>query len=292
MIYKLGRYTAEHLSLEAYHHDVEAVSKTDLDNIHQSYQHYMESKKDQKSPLSGPLPKCLVEGAALHCLTLTPGEFTKEFKVLPVLNRRTREGKALYQQILSEGRPVIPARVFERLQAMGGAILNHPAASVLLKDGIPESSYIWTDPDTGVICKCRPDYIQGMQGLVIPDIKTCQDASFDAFQRAIIDHRYHVQGAYFIDGVTAVLHDGCKRDFVLIAVEKDPPFAVAAYRLSDEALDLGRKIYKEDLQKYKSHVEHPDLWPGYSSMVQDMDLPRWAKKYQTEVKEVTAEVLI
>jgi PDDEXK-like domain of unknown function (DUF3799) len=275
MIYKVGKYTSDQLSLEAYHHEVEAISKTNLDHLHLSFQHYLESKKDQRSPLSGALPKCLVEGAALHCLVLTPGEFTKEFRVLPSLNRRTREGKALYEQLLSYGKPVIPAPVFSRLEAMAGAIVTHPAASELLKGGIPESSYIWVDPDTGVMCKCRPDYIQGS---VIPDLKTCQDASYEAFQRAIIEHRYHVQGAYFIDGVNAVLQDGKKRSFNLIAVEKAPPFAVAVYRLTDDALELGRAIYKEDLIKYKTHIEDPTLWMGYSPKIQGMSLPPWAKR--------------
>ena len=274
MIYKPGIYTHDQLSLEAYHHDVEAISKTNLDHIHQSYQHYLESKKEQTSPLSGPLPKCLVEGAALHCLVLTPEQFTTDFRILPPLNRRTREGKALYQQILSEGKPVIPASVFVKLEAMGGAIGNHPTASKLLKDGIAESSYLWTDPDTGVMCKCRPDYL--IKDIAIPDIKTCMDASYDAFQRAIIDHRYHVQGAYFIDGVSAVLNDGVKRDFILIAVEKSPPFAVAVYKLSDKAIELGREIYKMDLKKYKAHIEAPTMWPGYSPSVEDIELPNWA----------------
>jgi hypothetical protein len=289
MIYKPGTYTAEQLSIVAYHKEVEAVSKTNLDAIHRSYQHYLASK-EEVSPLSGSMPKCLVEGSALHCLVLTPGEFTKEFNILPSgLNRRTREGKALYEQIIAQGKPVITSMVFTRLEAMGGAMLNHPEASILLKEGIAESSYIWVDPDTGVTCKCRPDYLRRLQ---ILDVKTCQDASYEAFQRDIVEHRYHVQGAYFLDGVAAVLGSEVKRDFILIAVEKTPPFAVAVYRLDDEAIEMGRAIYKADLAKYAKHTQHPDMFPGYSSGVCDMVLPKWAKKTKPEIKSVGAEILI
>lgn len=287
MIYKQGKYTSDQLSLAAYHKEVEAISKTNLDNIHQSYQHYLASK-EEKSPLSGDIPKCLVEGAALHCLVLTPEKFNEEFSVLPALNRRTREGKALYEQILSQGKPVIPATLFGKLEAMGGAILNHPT-SILFKEGAPEGSYIWEDPDTKVLCKCRPDYLRKM---AILDVKTCMDASYEAFQRAIVDHRYHVQGAYFLDGVAAVLKDGVKRNFILIAVEKSPPFAVAVYKLDDATIELGRTAYKEDLQEYKVHTEHPELWQGYSSEVQEMSLPNWAKKSRQEVKSVSASVIL
>jgi exodeoxyribonuclease VIII len=287
MIYKIGKYTSDQLSIEAYHKEVEALSKTNLDAIHQSYQHYLASK-EERSPLCGNIPKCLVEGQALHCLVLTPTQFNNEFSVLPALNRRTREGKALYDQIVSQGKPVVSAATFGRLEAMGGSILNHPT-SILLKDGVEESSYIWKDPDTDLLCKCRPDYLRST---VIVDIKTCQDASYDSFQRDIIDHRYHVQGAYFIDGVSATLNDKIKRDFVLIAVEKSPPFAVAAYKLDGEALEIGRDEYKRDLQKYKTHVTHPELWQGYSSGVMEMDRPNWAKRNKNSAKSVSVEVLI
>jgi hypothetical protein len=223
MIYPIGKYTTAQLSLATYHSQVEAVSKTDLDYINQSYAHYLEHKEHPVLALSGPLPKCLVEGAALHCLVLTPDQFKSEFNILkPEMNRRTREGK-----------PVLSNAVYLRIEAMAGAILNHPSASALLKNGSPESSYIWEDPDYKLVCKCRPDYLGS--GLVIPDLKSCQDASYEAFQRAIIDHRYHVQGAYFIDGVKAV--DGKTRDFILVAVEKEPPFAVAVYKLDAETLE-------------------------------------------------------
>ncbi len=290
MIYPIGKYTTAQLSLATYHSQVEAVSKTDLDYINQSYAHYIEHKAHPvMSVLSGPLPKCLVEGAALHCLVLTPEEFTKEFSILPVgLNRRTREGKALYQQILAAGKPVLSAPVYTRIEAMAGAILNHPSASALLKNGSPESSYIWEDPDYKLACKCRPDYLGS--GLVIPDLKSCQDASYEAFQRAIIDHRYHVQGAYFVDGVKAV--DGKTRDFILVAVEKEPPFAVAVYKLDAETLEQGRLEYKRNLQTYKTYQEHPELWTGYDSMVMTMALPKWAKKNPPEIKSVAVDCLL
>jgi hypothetical protein len=268
---------------------MDAVSKTDLDYIHQSYAHYMEHKNQPISTLSGNLPKCLVEGSALHCLVLTPQDFTRDFTVLPVLNRRTREGKTLYDQLLSRGKPVIPANLFTKLEAMDGSILNHPSASALLSNGEAESSYVWLDLDSKLLCKCRPDYLQR---LVVPDIKTCQDASYDVFQRSVIDHRYHVQAAYFLDGIDAVRKDGCKRDFILIAVEKSPPFAVAVYKLDEDLIELGRTIYKQDLQKYKTHIDNPNLFQGYNYMVQTMDAPGWAKRNTTVVASQTVETLI
>lgn len=285
MIYKTGKYTKEEIPLETYHNVVEAISKTNLDYIHQSYLHYLTSKLPLT--LTEPVPKCLTEGAALHSLVLTPDQFATEFKVLPELDRRTKAGKAYYNHELAEGKPLISSEEFSNFEEMAKAIANHPSASLLLKDGTPETSYIWTDSDTGVTCKCRPDYLQR---LVIVDIKTCQDASYDAFQRAIIDHRYHVQGAYFLDGVHAV--DGGIRDFILIAVEKDPPYAVAVYKLDEVFIDAGRAAYKEDLKRYATHIQNPTMWQGYDPMVVEMGAPAWIKKSRIEPKTTTASVLL
>jgi hypothetical protein len=289
MTHHQGKYTSSQLSLETYHNSVEAISKTNLDYIHQSFAHYLENKIQPKSILSGNLPKCLVEGSALHSLVLTPQDFVKDFRVLPALNRRTREGKALYDQIVSQGKPTIPSPVYAKIEAMTRSILIHPSSSVLLQNGEAEVSFIWEDPDTKVLCKCRPDYLQR---LIISDIKTCQDASYEAFQRTIIEHRYHVQGAYFIDGISAALKDGINKDFILIAVEKTPPFAVAVYKLDEELIELGRDTYKKDLQKYKNHINNPNLFQGYNAMIQSMAAPGWIKKRTPEIKSVTTEVLV
>jgi len=286
MNFKTGSYTSDQLPLSVYHGgECPAVSKTELDRINQSYAHYLEGKNSKG--IEG-VSKPLVEGGALHCLALTPELFQSEYRILPGgLNRRTREGRALYDSIVAAGKPVITSLTFTRLEAMAGAILNHPSASQLLQGGVPETSYIWTDPGTGVLCKCRPDY---MTGLVISDIKTCVDASYEAFQRHIIEYRYHVQGAYFVDGTYAVTKQ--KRDFVLIAVEKTAPFAVAAYKLDEDTLELGRAEYRKNLQTYNLYQKNPDKWPGYDSGVQTMTLPRWAKRNGAEVKSVSAGVLI
>lgn len=92
-----------------------------------------------------------------------------------------------------------------------------------------------------------------------------------------------------MDGTYAVTKQ--KRDFILIAVEKTAPFAVAVYKLDEETLEFGRLEYKKDLQTYDLHQKNPDRWPGYDMNVQTMVLPRWAKKNGIEIKSVPAIVL-
>jgi hypothetical protein len=46
-----------------------------------------------------------------------------------------------------------------------------------------EMSGFWSDPETGLGCKCRPDWLAMADGIVtgIVDVKTCVDASAEGF---------------------------------------------------------------------------------------------------------------
>jgi hypothetical protein len=70
-----------------------------------------------------------------------------------------------------------------------------------------------------------------------------------------------------------VTDDGV-RAFLLIAVEKDPPYGVAVYQLDEELVEAGRRAYMADLALYASCVERGE-WPAYSSEVEVLDAPAW-----------------
>lgn len=285
MIFAPGQYTPDQLSIEQYHHELDAVSKTELDRIHRSIAHWQYAKANPPESTS----KCFETGTALHTLVLTPTLFDKEYTVVPKYDRRTREGKALHEKYAAIGKPTLSDEDYYVLQAMAASIQAHPAALELLSaKGVAENSFLWVDPITGLQCKCRPDWLTDM---VIVDLKSCKDASFASFQKEVAAYRYDVQGAYFSDGVRAVLNDHA-RDFVLIAVEKEPPYAVAVYKLDEEAIEMGRGLYQKDLQKVSLWKNDPTLWQGYHKDVQKMSLPRWAKNREEVIDFVTTGVLL
>lgn len=74
----------------AQYHAAEGVSKSDLDLVHISPAHYKARKGN-----TAQTPAMLI-GSALHKLVLEQESFDKEFAVLPEIDRRTKEGKALY----------------------------------------------------------------------------------------------------------------------------------------------------------------------------------------------------
>lgn len=258
----------------AEYHSGDGLSKSDLDLIHicpEKYRHKKDNPDEEKTP-------ALIFGSMVHKLILEPAEFNSEYAVIPVCDRRTKEGKELYSEFLAvKGeREAVSCEDYEKALDMAKAVQANPKAFALLSGGEAEKSYYWTDERTGILCKCRPDKVN--KGYII-DLKTTEDASPEAFSRALNTYRYHVQAAWYLRGYEAAT--GVKPEgFVFIAVEKKPPYSTAVYICNDIAVDIGTREADSDLDVFVS-CQSSGNWYGYGgekNEVMSIDLPQWKLK--------------
>lgn len=258
----------------AEYHAHPAVSKSVLDKIARSPLHaraYLDGQRDEPT-------SAMQFGTALHSAILEPDIFARQYATFSG-DRRTKDGKARYEELLSRGATVITAADHDVITAMVTSIRNHPTAAKLLQAGIAEASVFWQDQDTGLDCKCRPDWWSREDGLVV-DIKTTEDASPAGFARSVAAYRYHVQAAHYRAGTKA-------SRFVFVAIEKKAPYAVAVYELDPVSLDVGWQARNYDLATYEvcARTNH---WPGYPTEIQPLTLPAWAfPKTESEEVEVS-----
>ena len=225
-------------------------------------------------------------GKAVHSLALEGRPaFDRAFTVAPECDRRTNAGKALWGEFVaaSEGKTVLTAAESEQVAGMAAGILAHPLAPALLADGTPELSLIWDDPETGCPCKGRADLARLEAGAIL-DLKTTLDASPAAFARAVLNYGYATQAAAYLTGAAALGAD--VTDFIIVAVEKSAPFAVGIYRMSDAALELGRRRWREACALYAQCLES-GRWPGYPETITELALPNWAMSELYESDEST-----
>lgn len=252
------------LSNDQYHESV-GISRSAIMKFRRSPLHYWQ---DYINPLRVPEKSTgeMVIGNAFHTLVLEPDFFTDRFLVSPKLDKRTKEGKKLWESMeLSKGsREIIFQDDFEHINAMSNSVKSLKFESIegtandLLLGAQYEKSIYWIDKETEVLCKARPDILAAN---MVCDLKTCLDGSFYAFRRAVYDYGYHIQCAMMADGIQAVLNKPM-HDFIFIAVEKKPPYAVAIYQLSEDILEEGRVAYKKSLAEYKKCFEKT-YWPSY-----------------------------
>ena len=189
-------------------------------------------------------------------------------------------------------RIVLSEDAWNQLHAMRDAVMAHPAAY-------------------GVLTKGKN---------VVVDLKTTDDASLEGFAKSIANWRYDVQHPYYLDGLKEAIRQGnctppvdgtaelsaywideetgvlcrCRPDFwrgnpnnfVFIAVEKKPPYAVGVYVLDSESVDAGRAVYRADLNTYAA-CQKSGEWPGYGDKIQTINVPGWhANKNQKFIEGV------
>lgn len=237
------------------------LSSSGLSRIHQSPSHFQEYKASGIETTSA-----MNLGSAIHAMTLEGGAGVL---LAPGSTRSTN----LYKDFAkaNQGAILLLEDEHERASRATESVLKHPMAKLLLSKGKAEQSAFWIDPETKVLCKCRPDFLRD-DGVVI-DLKTTQDGSSSEFQYNIGKRKYHWQSAWYLDGLSHVL--GKKlTDFVHLVVETNAPYAVSVYALDDAALEKAREDIRGILKTYAECL-HTGEWPGYSSAIQNMSLRSW-----------------
>jgi exodeoxyribonuclease VIII len=132
-----------------------------------------------------------------------------------------------------------------------------------------EVSFFWTDPATGIQCKGRADLVVPSYRAIV-DIKSTVDAAARPFARDCRRYGYDIQAVTYLDGWK--LAGGEPIDnFVVIAVEKEPPYMAAAYEFSLDDLDAARDE-RARLMSIYDECRRSDSWPGYPGGLQTLTL--------------------
>lgn len=260
------------LDIDAYHAGQE-VSNSTLGDLARSPLHCYRLHLDPKRP-PAPTRAGQLEGNLAHCAILEPLEFSKRYVVGPTVNRNTKVWHAFVDDNLD--RIAIQADQYDT--AMWQAEAVHALADIrdLLTAGDSEVSGFWIDPQTGLRCRCRPDWASpvGDDAVILLDVKTCSDASPGEFARQVYRKGYHRQDGMYSGGYEAA---SGKRvvGFVFIAVESAWPHAASACVLDDGARLQGRIEIRRLLDLYAKCLSE-NRWPGYGDAVHQISLPAWA----------------
>ncbi|EFM6596777.1 exodeoxyribonuclease VIII [Escherichia coli] len=264
------------ISNENYHAGP-GVSKSQLDDIADTPALYLWRKN---APVDTTKTKTLDLGTAFHCRVLEPEEFSNRFIVAPEFNRRTNAGKeeekAFLMECASTGKTVITAEEGRKIELMYQSVMALPLGQWLVESaGHAESSIYWEDPETGILCRCRPDKIIPEFHWIM-DVKTTAD--IQRFKTAYYDYRYHVQDAFYSDGYEAQF--GVQPTFVFLVASTTIEcgrYPVEIFMMGEEAKLAGQQEYHRNLRTLADCL-NTDEWPA----IKTLSLPRWAKEYAND----------
>ena len=235
------------------------VSRSELWQMSRSPFHYKYGREHpaEETP-------ALQFGSAQHKAVLEPDEFFDEYAILPGdIDKRTKEGKAKFAsfQLLVGDRTVITEKEYEQISEMVEALKQNETAWQLVSGGKHEQSYFWTDPDTGLACKVRPDVVTEWNGKpYLVDYKTTDSCADGHFERSCERYGYKLQAGMYTEGMLQT--EFKEYGFAFVAQEKTPPYAARVYDCKEDFIKEGYDLFREYIGTLK-YCEDTGDWFGY-----------------------------
>lgn len=259
------------LSNDAYHASP-GISNSGLALVDRSPWLYWSRTQDPKRP---PEPERAgqLEGSLLHCALLEPEEFDKRYVVGPSVHRGTK----VWKEWCAAHTDRIPIQSDQRETAFAQAESARAIKDVAdaVSKGDREVSAYWNDPVTGVLCRCRPDFVhEAERGVVLLDAKTYSNADPWDFALQAARKGYHRQAAYYSDGYELASGRPVLA-FIFVVIETEWPYAASAVMLDDASMAAGRALYRRNLDRYAACLQ-TNTWPSYSSAIELVSLPSYA----------------
>lgn len=179
---------------------------------------------------------------------------------------------------------IVKRSEMDEAEAIAAAIMRHESAVEALSRGQHEVPLTWELG--GRVCQGTPDVL----GTVLADLKVTNDASPDRFT-------WHARKMGWL-GQLAWYYEAAKRTqpilpnrVSIVAVESIAPHVVTVFDLTDEALLLGEKTWRQYFEQLRT-CEETDYWPGYVEGVARLDVPENEEEtildYGDESEELTA----
>lgn len=245
------------------YHAHESISNSGLTLIARSPAHYHHAPRWKGSRFTE-------IGTAFHTALLEPERYQREYiTVADCDDRRT----AAYKDAAKTygGDKTLTASEGAAVEVMAESVrANAAAADALAKPGWAELSLFVNDPETGVLMRCRFDYLTEDGNAL--DVKKTQDCREFAFAKSVHLYRYHVQAAMY-SHVYELVTGKPLVSYQMLAIEEAPPCANVLYDIDPLATAHGFTLYREALAEY-ARCLYSDTWPSYSG-TGVVTLPEW-----------------
>lgn len=218
-------------------------------------------------------------GTGIHTAVLEPHNFDKEIARGPSDRRGNKWKEALEEHsgkiVLTEGDYDMCLHIRDAVYAQ-----SHIARILQSNSKMVEHSAYAEVGD--LLLRVRPDFYDPAANLML-DVKSTKIASASEFTKSVFNYSYHLQAAMYPE-IWHYAGGGETHEFLFLAIEKEPPYLCALYRLDEEAQEQGLRAYRWARARLAWCVRN-DEWPGYTEEITDLSMPRWADRIPYEEQD-------
>ena len=295
--YKGGVITApgiyRNVPIEDYHHNTSlfdrwSISSSGLKQLIERPSLYWANSPYNDNPFPKMPTKEMEFGKAAHVLILGEDTFSQSYVLQPKCytaedgakkpwSNNANACKEWKAEQIKAGRAIITADALEKIKWMADSLSRHPIIQAGALNGKIERTMIGHIGSIAV--RSRPDVIPA-DSSDFADFKTAQSVDHDALQKAIFNSGLHIQAAVVRMVSQLVMPAGWQfGEFLLVFVEKTPPFDVVPVVLKTTDIDLGERQARSALKTLERCILE-NRWPGATSWDEHLgfvEMPSWAK---------------
>lgn len=241
------------------------LSYSSLKEFGKSPAHYIEYlRKERKST------PAMLFGSMVHCMILQPDQFDNQFAVMENVDRRTKEGKAKYEEFLiaSAGKEVVTQEQHDEVALLCNKVLSMPHIKTLV-DNCHTFEQEWRQDINGLPFR---GFFDGVSDEYILEIKTTNDASPKNITNDFFNRQYHMQGGLYN-------HVSGKKVKYLI-IETAAPYNVMVADADTSFLEKGMNDVLRLSSDFKSCMDGNMFDMGYDFFTEGqfvVNLPAWVK---------------
>jgi hypothetical protein len=266
------------ISIEDYHANKTHVSSTVVKYAKESLKHYDWYR-------NGKLPQAekshFAFGNAFELALLAQNEYKEKVAIRPEGDwiaecmkiqeysnvRNTKKYKELADEfdMRNRGKYFISetgSESFETIQEMLSSCYQDKVIQGLISNTEYQLSLFWTDEQSGVRMKTRPDICKRKKNVIV-NLKTTLDGSPEAFSKDINKYDYALQACIESRGCVASGIMPTVDNYFWLVVEKVAPFNATIYEFTQSDLNACMDNLDFLLNKI-ARAEKQNLWPGYS----------------------------
>lgn len=226
-------------------------------------------------------------GNAVHMYALQKELFDTKFYQMPLKDdgkqiiRNASHAAYKEQLLIAAGRTIVQSSEMVQIEGMAKSLYQNKKAITLLdKPGKIEASIFWTDEETGLKFRCRPDFMPDDGHLT--DLKTTARADNESFDKLAFDKRYDISVALTARGYKALTGE-YPREYEFLLVETSSPYVIEARptfetcnysggALSKSYWQIGEERLSRLLEKYLTCKERI-IYPSYNEGRRPMTAP-------------------
>lgn len=215
-------------------------------------------------------------GTLIHSRILEPEKPLQGYAWKPDgLSLATKEGKAWKAEQVAKGLEILDRDDAETLAGCVNAVRSDPTCKSIFAKGRAELSVF--SEMCGVFTKSRMDWLPDASTAIVDVKKVGEgDASRDEFAKILVNRRYHVQAAFYLDNWNSLMGNTDWREhFVFVVVEDVAPYLVNVFTIEPRTIELGRNTYRRELEIYAS-CKASGNWPRYLPGIKKLNAPEWA----------------